>query len=415
MNIDFQFFFNSSFVQFFFDGLFTQLFKKIVSFMNIHFVSFFSYSRNLMKNFKNQHRFVSSFGEVLQNGFFDETTTSLFMIFIQSSAYAVSSFFMIFIQLSVYAVPSLIQTFIQEIMSIEQFIFFDRQFESSNSLIQSFTYAHTRQSKFSTRHWTSILIQMKRNDFFFYQQIISNRHSHEIIRSRTARTDSKKPSDRQKKRNSTYQSEDFFEESERKKIWKVVRISDFSFKNESKGFSASNTLLNDQAINDIAENAMHKIVRHENYSINFISKGYINRQFKKTNKACKILKNKKYYYKIREEIELHDNEKTNAEMKRILNSSILARNMKNFTKYENVCAIQEPESYENHVQNKKNLLKRWRSDEEERQNRIQFLKEWLFLNQKAVVVAHYFRIRISNPPTWKILRVNFLTVFKWRK
>lgn len=70
-------------------------------------------------------------------------------------------------------------------------------------------------------------------------------------------------------------------------------------------------------------------------------KNYVNKNFKKIDRAIKIYKNKKYYYKIKKKIKLHEFKKIKIELKRMKNTTIQIKNMTNLLKKETKCIIQK--------------------------------------------------------------------------
>ena len=152
----------------------------------------------------------------------------------------------------------------------------------------------------------------------------------------------------------------------------MMQRSDFIFKNEFENFASRNSLLNDRVMNDAIEHDMKRQMRHELYEINFEFKNYFYRNLKKIEKTIKILKNDTYYYKIRENIKLHENEKTTTKLKRVIDTTSSTKNFINSIYMKHSCIVQNSNTKKRLNQNQNEFIKIAKFIRRRKNRRIEF-------------------------------------------
>ena len=136
-----------------------------------------------------------------------------------------------------------------------------------------------------------------------------------------------------------------------------MQRSDFIFKNEPEGFASRNFFLDDRVMNNVIEHGMKKQMRHKLYEVNFEFKNYLYKNLKKVEKAVKIFENDTYYYKIRENVKLHENEKTVVELKRVIDTTSSTRNFFNSIYMKHSCIVQNSDTEKRLNQNRNEFIK----------------------------------------------------------
>ena len=151
-----------------------------------------------------------------------------------------------------------------------------------------------------------------------------------------------------------------------------MQRSNFIFKNEFENFANRNFFLNDRVMNDVIEHDMKEQMRHELYEIKFEFKNYFYRNLKKVEKTIKIFENDTYYYKIRENVKLHKNEKTIVELKRVIDTTSSAKNFFNSIYMKHSCIVQNSNTEKRLNPNRNEFIKIAKSIRRRKNRRAEF-------------------------------------------